>query len=257
MNINFLKKAGILTAGTLGVIYALFLLTPFIISPIANNYLPMVNDEIKKNTGLNSKIEDFRIITTPKLTVGAKLGNFTILTPQDNEIFRAQNFAIKMSLLPILAKKIEVDVVQVENIDIKLGVNKNGSFEIEKYLPTPIENTTTREKQTTETKTVEQINLPLGLRLSNRLPDIKIGGYDIEFIDLSTGKKYEIEGNKTEITDFILNKNIKVLASGKAKLEEREQFTYKIKINNKIINKQKTENTVYLTLKTITIISFC
>ena len=106
MNINFLKKTGIAIASTLGAIYGLFLIAPFIISPIANNYLPMVNDEIKKATGLNSKIEDFRIVTTPKLTVGAKLGKFAILTPQDKEIFEAQNFAVKMSLIPLLAKRI-------------------------------------------------------------------------------------------------------------------------------------------------------
>ena len=113
MNINFLKKLGIITASTIGSIYAIFLLAPYIISPIANNYLPMVNEEIKKATGLNSKIEDFRIVTTPKLTVGAKLGKFAILTPQDKEIFEAEDFSVKMSLLPLLAKKIEVDLVQV------------------------------------------------------------------------------------------------------------------------------------------------
>ena len=73
MNINFLKKAGIVITGTLATIYILFLVLPFIISPIANNYLPIVNDEIKKATGLNSEIKDFRIVTTPKLTIGAKL----------------------------------------------------------------------------------------------------------------------------------------------------------------------------------------
>ena len=233
MNINFLKKTGIAIAGTLATIYGLFLITPFIISPIANNYLPMVNDEIKKATGLNSKIEDFRIVTTPKLTVGAKLGKFAILTPQDKEIFEAQNFAVKMSLIPLLAKRIEVDLVQVENVDLKLGVNKDGSFEIEKFLPTQTKNTTNQEKQPSETST--NLSLPLGLRLSNHLPDIKIGKYNIEFIDLSAGKKYGIEGDKTEITDLILNKSVKILASGKAKLADREQFKYNIKINNKIM----------------------
>ena len=233
MNINFLKKTGIAVAGTLAITYGLFLIAPFIISPIANNYLPMVNDEIKKATGLNSKIEDFRIVTTPKLTVGAKLGKFAILTPQDKEIFEAQNFAVKMSLIPLLAKRIEVDLVQVENVDLKLGVNKDGSFEIEKFLPTQTENTTNQEKQPSETST--NLSLPLGLRLSNHLPDIKIGRYNIEFIDLSAGKKYGIEGDKTEITDLILNKSVKILASGKAKLADREQFKYNIKINNKIM----------------------
>ncbi len=232
MNMNFLKKAGIITAGTIGAIYAIFLLAPFIVSPIVNSYIPMVNDEIKKATGLNSKIEDFRIVTTPKLTVGAKLGKFAILTPQNKEIFEAENFAVKMSLIPLLAKKIEIDLVQVESVDLKLGLNNDGSFELEKYLPVQVEPV---KNETEENKQVEPINLPLGLRLSNHLPDIKIGGYDIEFVDLSTGKKYEIEGDKTEITDFVLNKSVKVLASGKAKLVEREQFTYRVKVNNKIM----------------------
>lgn len=232
MNLNFLKKVGIITASTLGTIYLLFLLAPFIISPIANKYIPTINDEIKKATGLNSEIEGFRIVTTPKLTVGAKLDKFAILTPDNREIFESEDFAIKMSLIPLFAKKIEIDLVQVENIDLKLGLNKDGSFEIEKYLPEPSEET---KEQTVQAETPQQIELPLGLRLSNHLPNIKIGGYDIELIDISNNTKYELEGDKTEITDFVLNKSIKVLTSGKAKLAEREQFNYNIKINNKIM----------------------
>ena len=225
-----MKKLGIIFISILLSIYLIFLLAPFIISPIVNNYLPMVNEEIKKASGFNSKIEDFKIVTTPKLTIGAKLGKLSILTPKNKEIFEAENFSVKMSLIPLLAKKIEIDLVQVESVDLKLGVNKDGSFEIENFLPKQ-ENL----KEETETQVVEPIILPFGLRLSNHLPDIKIGGYDIEFIDLSTGKKYEIEGDKTEVTDLILNKSVKVLASGKAKLAEREQFTYKLKINNKVM----------------------
>ena len=230
MNINFLKKMGIFTISTIAVIYILFLILPFIITPIVNNYIPMVNDEIKKATGLESKIGGLKLVTTPKLTVGAKLGNFVILTPENKEIFEAENFVIKMSLLPLLAKKIEIDLVQVDNIDLKLGVNKDGSFELEKFLP---EQEKIEEKS--ENQAGEPIVLPFGLRLSNHLPDIKIGEYDIEFIDLVTGKKYEIEGDKTEITDLILNKSVKVLASGKAILADREQFKYNLKINNKIM----------------------
>lgn len=230
MNINFLKKAGIVVAGTVVSIYVLFLISPFIISPIANNYLPMVNDEIKKATGFNSKIEDFKIITTPKLTIGAKLGKFGIYTPQDKEIFEAQNCLVKMSLIPLLAKKIEIDIAQVEKFDIKLGINKDGSFEIEKYLPQQVESV---EKDKVNENT--SFELPFGLRLSNHLPDIKIGEYDIEFIDLASGKKYEIEGNKTEVTDFILNKGFKAVVNGKTNLADREQFVFNIKVNNKIM----------------------
>lgn len=230
MNKNFLKKIGIITVGTLGAVYGLFLIAPFIVTPIVNQYVPTINDEIKKATGLTSQIEDFKLVTTPKLTVGAKVGGFKLLTPENKEILKAEDFAVKMSLLPLFAKKIEVDLVKLDSLDVKLGVNKDGSFEIEKYLKTndKADNASSSEEAT-------PIELPFGLRLSNHLPDIKIGEYDIEFVDNSTGKKYEIEGDKTEITDFVLNKHVKLLAQGKAKFDEREQFVYNVKINNKIM----------------------
>lgn len=230
MNINLLKKISIGIVGFLGAIYLLFLILPFIITPIANKYLPLVNDEIKKATNFSAKIECFKIVTTPKLTVGASIGEFVLLTPDNKEFFKLENGSVKMSLLSLLAKRIEIDLVKVEDVDIKLGLNKNGSFELEKYLLQPETVSNNEDK-----KEVEPIVLPFGLRLSNHLPNIKIGGYDIEFIDNSTGKKYEIEGSKTEITDFVLNKSIKVLALGKAVFEGREQITYNLKINNKIM----------------------
>jgi len=233
MKLNLISKIGIVIASILLGLYLIFLILPFIITPIVKNYIPVVNEEIKKMTGLVAEIEDFRIITTPKLTAGAKLGNLTVSTPQNKEIFEMDNLEIKLSLLPILRKRIELDLIKVDDIDINLGVNKDGYFEIEKYLPLPTEASVNQEKQTTETST--NLVLPFGIRLSNHLPDIKIGNYEITFTDLSTNKEYEISGEKTEITDFVLNKGINVVSNGKATLDSREQFTYNLKINNKIM----------------------
>ena len=47
MNKNLLKKLGIVAVGTIGAVYGLFLLAPYIVSPIVNNYAPMISDEIK------------------------------------------------------------------------------------------------------------------------------------------------------------------------------------------------------------------
>jgi len=232
MDIKFFKKAGFVFTGVLITVYALFLVIPFIVSQIINKYIPTINEEIKKATGLNSQIERIRLVTTPKFTVGANVGKCAILTPDSKEILEIEDFAIRLSLLPLISKKIEINLVQIGNVDMSLGVNKNGSFEIEKYLPAQPK--VTEEENSTET-TLNSFVLPFGLRLSNHLPDIKIGEYDIEFVDLIGGKKYELEGDKTEITDFVLNKGFKLVANGKSKLLDREQFVYKIKINNKIM----------------------
>ena len=247
MNIKLLKKLGIGFASLLVIVYAIFLIVPFIITPIANNYIPMINDEIKKATGLNSSIEGFKILTTPKLTVGGGFEKFSVSTPDDKEVFSANNFEIKMSLIPLLARRIELDLVKLGRFNAYIGLNKDGSFEIEKYFPKSSETTII------ESNTIVPIDLPFGLKLSNHLPDMKLSNYDIEFIDISNNKIYEIEGDKTEITDLVLNKGFKLLASGKAVLDKREQFTYKLKVNNKVMpdldlhelvfNPQATEKT--------------
>ena len=79
----------------------------------------------------------------------------------------------------------------------------------------------------------QNLSLPLGLKISNHLPDIKSGGYSITFVNGED--KYVISGDKTEITDFILNKSVKVKASGKAVFKDRELFKYNLAVLNKIM----------------------
>lgn len=229
MNIKIIRNVLISCAAVVGAIYILFLVLPLILSPILANYVPQISDEIKKSTGLESSIEGIKLVTTPKFTVGAKVGKFALKTPDNKDVLNAENFQVKMSLIPLLAKKIEVDLVSLDKIDLNLGLNKDGSFEIEKYFPAQTESLPAEQEAQPE------MSLPLGLRLSNHLPNIKIGNYSINFVDLSNGKSYLIKGNKAEITDFILNKGIKVAADGNITLAGREQFKYDLKVNNKIM----------------------
>ena len=163
MNTKILKIFG----GSILGLYALFLLAPFAVNPVVNKYIPQVNEEIYKATGLKSKIENVKFITTPKLTAGVKVEKFEI-----ENLMKADNFRVKMSLLPLLARKIEVDVVSLDNLDVTLGVNKDGSFA---GIEIP-------ESESAESESME---LPFGFRLSNHLPDIRVGAYNIDIKDLS------------------------------------------------------------------------
>ena len=122
MNIKMIRNIGIGFCGVLGGLYILFLLLPFIASPILNNYIPQINEEIKKSTGLISSIENIKLVATPKLTVGAKVGEFKVSAPDSKEVLNAKNFQVKMSLLPLLAKRIEVDLVTLGEIKADLGI---------------------------------------------------------------------------------------------------------------------------------------
>ena len=233
MNNKIWVKAGITIAGVLGVTYITFLTAPFFVNPIINKYVPEITKSIKDMTGLNSNLEEVTLVTTPKLTAGLRVKKFELLEPNNNKILTADNFRVKMSLLPILARKIEVDVVQLENLSANILINKDGSFEVEKYFP-----------QSSETEEAEPMQaLPFGLKLSNHLPNITVGAYDVTLTDGID--KYVINGNKTEISDFILNKSIKVKASGNAVLKGREQFNYNVKIFNKIMPDMELNDLVF------------
>ena len=210
------------------LIYVLFLTVPFLLTSVINSYNGEIVKLVKENVGLNLNLGKLRLMTTPKLSVGLEAENIGVSLPTGESVFKAENFSGKVSLIPILFKKIELDSVSAQNFDLTLKIKKDGKFLIEDYLVQNDENSAQQVQN-------EAFELPFGIKLSNKLPDIKIKNYNISFVDMPTSKTYSVYGNKFFITDFILDKNIKLDADGKIKLDNREQFSYDVKIVNKIM----------------------
>lgn len=206
-------------------IYALFLMLPFFVSGVANSY----NDELVKLVedacGFKVKIENIRLLTTPKLTVGAGVEHLEVALPTGETFLTADNVGGKLSLLPLLLRKIEIDAVGAENININLKIKKDGKFLLEDFS-TSSETTKASEPMT---------GLPFGFKLSNHLPNIIVKNYNISFIDIPTDKTYSIYGDMAKVSDFILNKKIKVVADGKFMLQDKVQFNYDVKLFNKFM----------------------
>ena len=239
MNIKFLTKVGIIFGSVIIGTFFLFLLLPFFLNFFIDKYTPQIVGEINKATGLSAGIEDVKIVTTPKMTAGLKVKTLELYTNDKKPIFIGNNFEIKMSLLPLITKNIRVDVINVNNADIVLEFDKNGDLDLLKMLPQQEFN----ESKITDHTDKTNSGLPFGFKLSNHLPDIHIGGYKITLTD---GKdKYIVNGNKTDITDFIINKSIKIKGSGNIILKEREQFTYNLNLFNKIMPDEELEELIF------------
>lgn len=224
MNNKFWIKTGIISGSILAGAFLLFLLLPLCLNFFIDRYTPQIAGEINKATGLSAGLEDVRVVVTPKLTAGLKVKKFELYTPLKEQIFTADNFEIKMSLLNLLAKNIRIDVIKLDNADLTLKFNKEGDLDFLKYLP---------QQEESGSEVPEPVSLPFGLKLSNHLPDIHIGGYKIAITD---GRdNYIVNGAKTDITDFIINKSVKIKGSGKITLKDREQFKYNINLFNKIM----------------------
>ncbi len=230
MNIKLLARIGVISGSILVGLFLLFLLLPFCLNFFIDKYTPQIVGEINKATGLSAGLEDVRVVTTPKLTAGLKVKKFELYTPDKEPVFIADNFEVKMSILPILAKNIRIDVIKLDNADVTLKFNKDGDLDLMQYLPQK-----EKEPLTPNPSIQDEGNnqLPFGLKLSNHLPDIHVGGYKITITD---GKdNYIVKGSKTDVTDFIINKSIKIKGSGNVTLKDREQFKYTINLFNKIM----------------------
>lgn len=210
-------------------LYILFLLLPFILLPLLNTFSSKFAYEIEHLTGFKTEFTKFRIVTTPKLTVGAKLGNIQVFQPDGRLFLSGENFQFKMSLIPLLAKRIEADIISADSFNLNLVVKNDGHFLIEDLF---------KSDETSEAAPAsenEAFSLPLGFKLSNHLPDFKLNSHKISFIENNTGKEYVISGSDTKITDFILNKKIKIQSKGNLVLDGFEAFDYDIKVLNRLM----------------------
>ncbi len=221
------KKIGLGLGIFVTVIYALFLIVPFFLSGLANSYSDEISNMIEKSCNFKVKLENIKIITTPKLTAGLKIGHIDAALPTGEKFLTADNAGAKLSLLPILARRIEIDIAGAENVNVNLKVKKDGKFLLEDYIPES--NSNEEEVQT------PPASLPMGLKLSNHLPNIIIKNYNISFIDAETDKSYSIFGSKFAVKDFILNKKIRVSALGKIQLQDKVQFNYDVNVLNKVM----------------------
>ena len=106
MNTKIFAKIGIITSSIFIGIFLFFLLLPFILNFFIDKYTPQIVGEINKATGLSAGLEEVKLVTTPKFTAGLKVKKFELYTPQKEPVFIADNFEIKMSLIPLLIKNI-------------------------------------------------------------------------------------------------------------------------------------------------------
>lgn len=227
-----LKITAYTIGGIIGILYILFLTVPFFVNGVIKAHTADIVKIIEESTGFKANLEGIKLVTTPKLTAGLEVGHADFKLPDKSDFLSADNFQIKLSLVPILARKIELDKIAVDNSKITLGVKNSGRFLIEDVLQSmPAQS----NKNSDKNENVQNTGLPFGIKLSNKLPNIYLNNYDIEFVNVSNGKKYYLDGDKFNITDFTLNKKVKINANGEIVFDGEKQFSYDVKINNNIM----------------------
>ncbi len=234
MNNKKLKKIGMLTGSILAGLYVLFLLLPVILTPIVDSYSDKIEDAIKTASGFDADLDDISVVTSWNLSVGVKAKNISLAVPSSETPFiQAEDAGIKLALLPVLARKIQLDSVFAKDFNGEIVIKKDGMPLVLDYLPQ------------SEKPASEPFVMPLGLKLSNHLPNICVKKYNLAFVDAITSKSYYTEGENLKISDFILDKKIKLGANGKIVFDDMLISEYDIKLDNRIMPKLSLNDIVF------------
>ena len=236
MKIKFnFKKTGIVFGSVLVGLYIIFLALPLVLSPLVNSYCSQIEQLIKISTGLEAHIEGLGVTTSPKLAVGVKVKEFLLFVPNDKTpLIDLDDAKADLRLLPLIAKQLRFGNITAEDVNINIVLKKDGMPEILDYLP----------EQNEEAEQMMN-SLPFGLKLSNHLPDIKLDEYELTFIDKNTSKKYFIDGDDIKITDFILDKKVKIVTDGQIVFDKKVIANYDIKIFNKIMPDLQLDDLIF------------
>lgn len=222
MSLN--KKVLIWIGSIFAGLYLLFLISPVILSPLIDSYSDEIEDTLTKSAGFDVDLDDISVVTAWNFGIGVKAKKITFSSLEDKKkFFYAENAGIKLSLLPLTLRKIQLDSVFAKKLEGDLAVKENGDFLVMDYLPK-------NEKASTKSE-----QLPLGLKLSNHLPNVSVKEYKLSFIDNPTAKSYYIEGTNLKISDFILDKKVKLSTKGKVVFDSKVVSNYDLKIYNKIM----------------------
>lgn len=234
---NKIKKISLVSFYVLGSLYLLFLLLPLVLSPILNSYSVQIESALEEATGYKFKLEKLWVVTTPKLTAGVKAANVSLFTPDGQKFLELNNCRANLSLLPLLLRKIEADLLYCQNIDANLKVRQDGRLLIEEFLPQPDPDADPQDVTVSE--------LPFGFKLSNTLPNIKVDNYNISFVDMSSDISYSLSGNNFRLTDFVLDKRFKLSACGFVTLNSLKQFNFNVKLFNKLMPELSLNDLVF------------
>lgn len=192
----------------LSIFIALYLAFLFVLPNVVdlNKYSSKISKIIENNTGYEALIDGLKVKTYWDFSVGAFVEKVDLLNTNDEKFAQINNLQIRVSLLPLLVKKIKITDIKADkvmaNIDEKVESTSTHSH---KYAP------------------------------DAKLPNISVKKYRISLLEGQNN--YTLKGSDLRIYDFVLNKKIKIKTNGDLILNNRKQISYNIALVSDIFPK--------------------
>lgn len=187
-----------------------------------NRYSPQIARVFQEYTGFQVDIKGLKVSTAWDLSAGAVIDKTDLMYPTGEKFAQINNLKVNLSLPHILFKDIKIDRINADKVLMNLKTDNKGEFLLEKYLG---KNSPSTANQ---------------FRFSKHMPEVNVEKYRISI--LSGLNNYTFKGNNLQISDFILNKKIKIKTEGNVILNKRKQICYNGSIYSTVFPESKTKN---------------
>ena len=131
--------------------------------------------------------------------IGVTLDNFALsenTTFQNGTFVKADKLVVKLALMPLLKKRVEISTVSVDGLDVNVIKNKDGSFNFDTLIPSS-------NGENTPAETAQEDNSGLAfVLLADR---IVLNNCNFTYKDLQTGMDASVNKLQVEIREFDLD----------------------------------------------------
>jgi AsmA protein len=130
------KPLKVLLIALAAVVVLLVAVAAFIVATFnPNDYKPELIKRVKEQTGRTLSIPgQIRLTLFPR--IGADLGQLALSEPRSEQTFAAaQQVKVSVALLPLFSKRVEVDRVLVDGLNVKVQRDRQGRFNFDDLLP--------------------------------------------------------------------------------------------------------------------------
>ncbi len=143
-----------------------------------------------EQTGLYLNVE--RLVVEPAIRTSLNLDahHAIVLYPDKKELFKAKDLTIKIRVLPIIFKKVEVEKIIINRPILSMSIDKEGHSSLDKFL---------------NLKYSPKANG--GFVVSENLPEILLNRYKVKIFDKMYSEPFIIEGEKLRISKTLSNGN--------------------------------------------------
>ncbi len=161
-----------------------------------NGFKENFEQQFFEQTGLYLNVENLSVKPAIRTSLNLDAYHAVVLYPNKKELFKAKDLTMKIKILPIIFRKVEVEKIIVTRPILSISIDKNGNSSIDKYL---------------QMKYSPKANG--GFVISENFPDIILNRYKVKIFDDFYAEPFVVSGEKLRIS-MALGKGSKISTKG-------------------------------------------